>query len=186
MLNRYQNGDHINEEDSQLLLELLERQVGEDKISDGVDFFYRAANPKWPSKSSFRIRRLDGSDTDFSFYDCIKGAKPTPEKYFYRACHYIASRRFETVKREWIDKGQPCALSGSKLTQENSEVRHDTPKFATILQSFISENALEISYSMFQPDSDAQIVVEFTDKALSKKFEDFHKKHAKLHVIKVR
>lgn len=75
MLNKYNDGDAVGVDDSQLLEELLRTYHPEafDKIGSGISGFYRNPAPEGGT-SCFFIERTDGIQIDFSFYWCIDKA----------------------------------------------------------------------------------------------------------------
>ena len=84
MLKKYKDGEKVSNEDDKLLFELLQRHP-EDKISEGVDYFYRDKAKDYPT-SCFHIKRVNGESTDFSMKDCINAKEQTLEQFFYKAC----------------------------------------------------------------------------------------------------
>lgn len=185
MLNRYSDGERINEEDSKLLVELLQRDT-DDKLSEGVDYFYRARNPEQPS-SGFRIVRPNGDEVDFSYIGCVKGEKPTAKTYYYRACRFAVSSYLTEKKNSLFDAGPVfCSESGEPASKETSEYRHTTPSFKELIERFAVENDLKIDRSMFTPDMDLQFNVKFLDSGLERAFIEYHKANATLAIFKKR
>lgn len=75
MLNRYSNKDIVSDEDSKLLLELLEYHDEKDvKIGCGVDYIYKDVSPD-PSTDCFYVKRKDGTHEDFSFWSILRSIK---------------------------------------------------------------------------------------------------------------
>lgn len=187
MLNRYSDGERINEEDSKLLGELLRRHPN-DKIGVGVDYFYRARNPDQPT-SGFHIMRLKGiaNDdwTDFSYIRCVKGEKPTAYNYYYRACRFAVSFYLTQKKNSLFDAGPVfCSESGEPVLKENSEYRHTSPSFKELIDRFAVENSLQIDWSLFTPDRDRQYNVRFLDSELEGAFIEYHRANATLAIVK--
>lgn len=183
MLNRYSDGEHINSEDSVLLHQLLLRHP-DDKIGLGVDYFYRAKSPMWPT-SGFHVMRANGDWTDFSYKDCVNGEKPTAEKYFYKACRFAVSHYLTEKKNNLFARGQVVLSStGEAVTRETSEYRHTSPSFAELVKHFVVENAVHIDWGLFPEDRDRQYHVEFSDSGLAEKFIEFHKENANLGLFK--
>jgi hypothetical protein len=183
MLHRYADGERINAEDSILLAQLLRRHP-DDKIGIGVDYFYRQKNPDQPT-SGFHISRADGEWTDFSYLRCIKGEKPTAHNYFYRACRFAVSSYLTLKKNSLFDEGPVfCSATGSSLTKETSEYRHTEPSFKALVDGFIQENGVEVTWSLFPEDRDRQYNVIFQDRNMERSFISYHKANAKLALFK--
>lgn len=183
MLHRYRDGEQVNDEDSLLLNELLQR-LPDEKIGVGVQHFYRARNPEQPT-SGFHVMRLDGKATDFSFMKCIDGKKSEPYDYYYRACRFAVSHYLTRTKNALFEAGPvPCSVSGELVTKETSEYRHTTPTFTELINRFAAERALEIDWSMFTPDRDMQYNVRFQDPAIEQAFVAFHMANSQMAIFR--
>jgi hypothetical protein len=182
MLNRNLDGQQINEEDGALLHQLLLRHP-DDKIGVGVDYFYRAKSPKWPT-SGFHVMRTNGDWTDFSYIDCVNGVKPTAEVYFYKACRFAVSHYLTEKKNSFFEKTQVVyAATGEPVTRATSEYRHTSPSFTELVKEFIVVNGIKIDWSLFPEDRDMQYHVEFSDSGLTHKFVEYHQANANLELF---
>jgi hypothetical protein len=183
MLNRYSDGERVNDKDSVLLHQLLLRHP-DDKIDVGVDYFYRAKSPKWPT-SGFHVMRTNGEWTDFSYIECVNGEKPTVEKYFYKACRFAVSHYLTEKKNLLFGSGQVlCSRTYEPLTKETSEYRHTSPSFAELVEKFIVDSGVQIDWALFPKDRDKQYHVEFADSVLTNQFIEFHQANATLELFK--
>ena len=179
MLNRYADRQRINQEDSSLLFELIQRHPDE-KIGIGIDYFYRDRNPEQPT-SCFHIMRIDGQWTDFSYPRCINGTKPTVQGYFYRACRFAVSPYLTDAKNELFAKGDMVFTpAGEVVTKYTSEYRHTEPTFKALVEEFRCSRGLEVSMALFVMDRDMQYNVRFLDLSIAQDFIGFHKAHANL------
>ena len=183
MLNRYEDGQRINPEDSRLLFELIQRHPDE-KIGIGIDFFYRDRNPEQPT-SCFHLKRINGEWTDFSYPRCISGIKPTAEQYYYRACRFAVSAYLTDRKNDLFNKGVVlCSSTGEKVSKELSEYRHTEPPFKRLVDDFRRSRGIEVSSDLFTEDRDRQYNVRFKDQTTAKDFIEYHKSHANLAIFK--
>jgi hypothetical protein len=187
MLNRYQDGQEINQDDYVLLYELLLRHPDADaKIGSGVKRFFRDRSPDHPT-SCFHLEREGGLATDFSYPDCISSTKPTLEQYFYRACRQSVSEILTAKKNSLFDQGDVrCCKTNELVTKENSEYRHTNPKFSEIFRDFKKLLNTPISRDMFYEDADLQYATRFSNKAkeIESRFVEFHQKIANLDIFK--
>ena len=182
MLNRYSDGERINDEDSKLLFELIQRHP-DDKIGVGISYFYRNRNPEQPT-SCFHIMRTNGELTDFSYLRCIRRTKPTPQEYYYRACRFSVSPYLTQKKNELFDQGPVyCSATGEEVTKETSEYRHTEPAFKTLIANFAEEKGITVSRDLFVEDQDMQYNVRFIDARISQNFIKYHKEHANLSIF---
>lgn len=183
MLHRYSDGERINGEDSMLLVQLLQSHP-DDKIGVGVKYFYRDRNPEQPT-SGFHVMRSDGDWTDFSYITCVKGEKPTAYTYFYRACRFAVSPYLTRKKNRLFESGPVfCSLTGETLAKENSEYRHTNPSFKNLVDAFLSDNGLEVDWSLFPSDRDRQYNVRFVDQKLERAFIEYHVSNSNLNIFK--
>lgn len=185
MLNRYKDGEEVNQDDHVLLHELLLRHPdASDKIGVGVKRFFRALSPDHPT-SCFHVEREDGKSTDFSYPECVSSVKPTLEQYFYRACRQSVSETLTTKKNKIFDQGPVrCCKTNEVVGKENSEFRHTTPPFSKIVNDFKKELNYPINKTMFHEDADLQYTTRFSDKEIENKFIAFHQKVANLDIFK--
>ncbi|WP_210208551.1 DCL family protein [Rhodoplanes roseus] len=95
MLNRYRPGERVNDEDALDVAALLERHTEYvAKVGCGVRHFQVMMTEH--GTQCFRIIRMDGSGTDFSYPHCITQRPPSRKQ-----CDPLASRRC----RKWLDRG---------------------------------------------------------------------------------
>ncbi len=185
MLNRYKDGEELNQEDHVLLYELFLRHPdASDKIGIGVKRFFRDQSLDHPT-SCFHVEREDASSTDFSYPECISNVKPTTEQYFYRACRQSVSEILTAKKNNLFDQGSVrCCKTNEFVTKENSEYRHTSPKFSQIVNDFRKKLDRPIHKDMFYEDADLQYTTRFSDKEVEKLFIEFHQEKANLDVFK--
>ena len=185
MLHRYRDGERINEADSVLLAELLDRHP-DDKVKIGIDHFFRRKSDNHPT-SGFAVMRKDGVWTDFSYPDCISGKKPGPESYFYRACYSAVTGYLTEMKRNLFIQGPVvCSETGERVTSTTSELRHTELSFSDLLAGFKKENPMTIDSSLFAPDRDQQYIVTFKDPSIASRFIDYHRANARMAIFKKR
>lgn len=187
MLGRYLDGQEINQTDSRLLFELLQRHPeAHDKIgTSGVRRFYRDKTEVYTS--CFFLERNDGSRTDFSVLTCISGKAPSVEQQFYQACRTSVAEDLAARKDElFLAAGGTlhCAKTGAPVTCGESEYRHTTPRFQEIVEMFIKKKGINIDVVEFSQGSDMQYLTSFTDPSLAESFKLFHARHAQLAIFK--
>lgn len=150
MLNKYNNGDEINKEDSLILCQLLERHPENEKIGIGIKRFYKDI-AKGYTTSCFHVERIDDSTTDFSYDCCINGKEPNLMTKFNKACK-------EEIKWSYKDKKDDVDI-----------------KFTEIIKLFIEENNIKLSEDLIVPNSDMQYATKLSSKDMGKKFIQFYK-----------
>ena len=109
VLHRYQDGQRVSKQDDHAdLVALIERYdpvldaVGEPTKGDGqIAHFERRLNTGtgW-SSSGFWVVRQDGTDTDFSYIDAVKGQPKGRSQDFYGACRQAVALDLIQAKKQ--------------------------------------------------------------------------------------
>ena len=183
MLKKYKDGEKVSNEDDKLLFELLQRHP-EDKISEGVDYFYRDKAKDYPT-SCFHIKRVNGESTDFSMKDCINAKEQTLEQFFYKACRSSVTQILTNEKNDKFKNGVVhCSLNSEVLSKNEAAYKHTIPKFRSIVEKFIKKHDLSISREMFLDNKDMQYATEFSNERINNDFINFHQEIARLEMFK--
>jgi hypothetical protein len=73
IVNKYKNGENLNNEDFTFMLDLLKNHpYYQTKIGCGVVAMYINQNPVYWQTRTFYIIRQDKTETDFSWTECLK------------------------------------------------------------------------------------------------------------------
>jgi hypothetical protein len=190
MLERYRNGQTIAGDDRDMLLDLLERHPQADKkIGCGVKRLYKDRTDM--PTSCFWIERTDGSRTDFSYRTAISAKEKSLYQEFLEACRAAVQDDLLLAKKEYfekwgdLDKKVKCEITGDKVAISESHLDHKKPlTFEVLVYTFISANDIEIKPEMLLMSQDAQFQTTMIDRQLKDKFLQYHRKVAKLRVIK--
>lgn len=190
MLGRYRNGDTINEQDFQFLLNLLQRHPeARDKIGCGVKRFFKA---RVISKGTdcFWLEREDGTSTDFSFKSCVAGKGKSLDQEFAEACREAVQPELDAAKKAHFqqhgnaDGKVPCEVSGELVAIYESHLDHKKPMtFEVIVKTFIAANKLTITRGMLSIPTDAQYVTIFVDEEIRRRFIDYHRSVCALRIV---
>lgn len=187
MLDRYEDGEDVLDEDDTLLFELLQRHPeAQVKIGCGIKRFYRD-RADGQATSCFHVERIDGTTTDFSFYKCISSKSPKIEQEFYEACRQAVSQDLtERKMRKFLQAGGklPCFKTGEIITINESEYRHTSPRFRELVEGFKRFKRIAIDESQLSHSSDMQYVTTFADSEFAEEFKKYHAEHANLEVFK--
>lgn len=186
ILNSYDFGEILNNEDYLDVIELLETHPKvKEKIGVGIDFI-RIAKVKYSTKS-FELVRFDNSTEYFSYTKRINSPKTEFTK-FREACRQVIQDDLRNVKQSYFDKyskkGQvKCQESGDLLKWEDLSVDHRQPNtFSVIIDRFIELNNINLNnvkYIQIGGDMD-----EIEDEELKEKFRKYHSDKANLRIIK--
>jgi hypothetical protein len=186
ILNSYEFGEYLNQDDLKDVLELLDTHPNvKEKIGSGIEKI-KIAKLKYNTKS-FELIRTDGSTEYFSYTKRINAPKTNFTK-FREACRQAIQDDLRNVKLGYFDrfskKGKvKCQETGELLKWEDLSVDHRQPNtFSVIVDRFIELNNLnlcEIKYFQIGGDMD-----EIEDDELKEKFRQYHKDKANLRIVK--
>jgi hypothetical protein len=189
MLARYRNGESINEQDSRLLQDLLQRHPeARQKVGCGVKRFFRDRTSQ--GTSCFWLERLDGSCTDFSYKSCVNAKGNSLKQDFAEACRQAVQPELDKAKEAHFQKhgdaeGKvPCEVTGEMVAIYESHLDHKTPMtFEVIVKSFLVANKITIRSNMLSIPKDSQFVTTFADEDLRQQFAEYHNSIADLRIV---
>lgn len=186
ILNSYNFGERLNQDDTKDILDLLETHPNLiEKVGVGIENI-RIARLKYNTKS-FELVRSDGSKEYFSYTKRINSPKTDFTK-FREACRQAIQNDLRNVKLAYFDKfskkGQvKCQETGELLKYEDLNVDHRQPNtFSIIVDRFIEVYKINIqNIDYFQVDGGSN---ELADEDLKQKFREYHKDKANLRIVK--
>jgi hypothetical protein len=177
----------ITGEDHQFLMDLIERHPEAlYKIGDGVDYFKVKLNSPvgWRPTSGFWIKRIDGSEMDFSYKSCLDQKTKTLEKQLYDACREAIREDLMHAKSWYFEKYQDedrkvvCELSGEKVGWKQAEIDHIAPfTFKVVFHAFLDildATGNKIDAGWLTSRNDARLVTEFLNDDIRKMWVKFH------------
>lgn len=173
---------------SQFLLDLLKRHPRSGKkIGIGVAAFFVRINHQWGQYKNmcFWLRRTDGTETDFSYRECIW---PTDHKSeFIRACRSAIAPQivaFRNRKRGELGSVAVCPITGKEFDPMTAQIDHTHPDtFEAIIERFIEEFQIDIPSVDIRSGHDGQLSDEFADEELKGRWTRFHALHAQLRML---
>lgn len=196
--NRHADGVPIDSaQDHDDLLALLVRYDAahgeeEAKIGVGIDTFEVRTNfgSGGPTRG-FWLRRLDGSETDFSFPWAIRGIPKPESQEFADACRAAVDQELKAAKRRFFEthadaNGQvPCELTGAPLSFETAHLDHAHPSFGALVITFRAARGWhsQIPVGTLTRPADNQLTTTFVDLAVARAFQLFHRDAATLRMI---
>jgi Protein of unknown function (DUF3223) len=147
MLGRYVNDEMItafnDHADLLALVRHYDETAGHNKIGVGVEKFYRRHNTcSGFSSSGFWLRRVDGTETDFSFVQAVRGRARSQEQEFYEACRIVVAEDIGAAKAQVFAEHAdatgciPCELTGQPLSFDRAQVDHADPTFRQLVSIF--------------------------------------------------
>ena len=189
---RHRPGSVLNGSDFTFVRALLERHPrAREKVSSGVQAIRVEWNPVWNNQPMFVVVRTDGTETDFSFWKCVR---PRPRiADFHDACRTAVVDDILSFKREYFTKqaneaGQvQCPLTGRWLSWHDGHVDHMPPwTFRWIVRTFLERERIDPAVIQIDGFADGEILKRFADASLSERFRRFHNRLARLRIIDAR
>jgi hypothetical protein len=156
----------------------------EQKIGTGVDCIFVKRNPFYGTRG-FYIRRNDGTETDFSFRECISPSSHVQKvRLAFRVAVEPLTMRF---KSDFFDANGGkafCEFTGEEITFLGSHTDHVPPlTFKVLLDQFVKEQGILIEDVRLKKTVDNSIRNELEDEHLISVWIKWHATHAKLRVI---
>lgn len=139
------------------------------KIGAGIKYFFIAVSEY--KNRMFKILRIDNTDTDFSFIQCIDGER-TKKVKFRKACR-------DTVKNQILNFKDNAGYAYDKTV----DVDHTEIEFEEMVRQFIDKFKIDVEQIEFDDARDNQTNVEFVDKLLKAEFQLFHYQKARLQIL---
>ena len=190
MLGRYRPGDKVSDDDALDLSALLERHDEyAQKVGKGVAHFEVMATEH--GTNCFRIVRIDGSGTDFSYRHCITQRPPTRKQEVSAAFRRVVQLDLYAARDKFFsdhrgDDGKvACAVTGERILRDEAHMDHRPPMtFEVIVTTFLEGRGMSLDQVPITSGRDEQVSPEVTDKVLAEAFRGYHSRVAKLDIVK--
>ena len=190
MLNRYKPGDAVINEDAFELAALLERHPEyNQKVGAGIDRFEVMLSTIHGTQY-FKINRVDGSGTDFSYLTCIRGMAPSRKTEVSRAFREVvrmdlfrARDAFYSKHRD-VDGLLSCAVTKNKIRSDEGHMDHRPPMtFEVIVATFLAGRGLSCDSVPITTGQDNQVTTLIANDALTEAFRQYHERVAVLDFV---
>ncbi len=130
---------------------------------------------------SFWIVRQDGSETDFSYRECLYPS--THPQKIAAAFRAEVSEQIIRFRDAELAAGRCCAVTGAPIDPDDYEVDHVSPDtFAALLTEFLKSQKIDIA-DVRVHESDGQTKPMLQDRLLSSRWQDFHRSRARLRLL---
>lgn len=183
ILHSYQIGQELSPDDFSFMRSVLDMHPDSDiKIGCGVARMYVRQNAVYRRNREFWLQRLDDTETDFSFNECLKPT--TPLKKFKIACRNAIREDVIAFRNQNLSQDSACPFTGQALTVQNVHVDHVPPiTFDAIVDEFIQLYSIEPEEVNLTGVKDGEIGDNFSDSNLSELFRRFHNEKAQLRLV---
>jgi hypothetical protein len=198
MLHRYADNETVEDwSDHDDLVALLERYDGvisddPSKIGPGIEHFFRRRNVGTGfSTPGFWVRRIDGSETDFSYPSAVRGEPKSHQQEFYDACRNAVAADLLAAKKSHFqlhgdaDARVRCDLTDALITFGEAHLDHAYPTFGQLVVSFRAANGWQqgVPIGILSLPDDAQTTTKFVDLEVADRFRAFHRGAAMVRVV---
>ena len=180
----------LSSDDFEFMLEVLSGHPSyETKYGAGVESMYVRTNPVYKNNRGFWLRRVDGTETDFSFVECLT---PTPQiKKFALALRVAIEPYTMTFKSDFFaNQTGPyfCPYTGEPLEFIGSHVDHKAPHtFQKLVQDFIKTYAIDLETVEIAGDYEDNVYQNtLVDEELNRLWIEFHNDRAELQIVSQR
>jgi hypothetical protein len=167
ILDKHNSGDLVTYNETKFLQAAIALRGAEKlkkKIGAGIESIFIGYNDS--GDKAFFIRRIDGSETDFSYIKCF--TNPSILTDFSNACRNAIQNTKATLK--------------TGLGYDQYHVHHNGIDFKTIVQKFIEDKHIDITSVVFL-SGDGIEGSYFMDENLASDFREFHARLASLEVL---
>src|SRR5260370_13325353 len=179
---KYKNGERIEGSDESFLRDLLNLHPrASDKIGKGVSHFSIGPNGFWKGKTRhFKVHRIDGTATDFSFLKCVNGINPDDE-VLHAMRTAVVDQILEFRDKQFQAGTVKCPFNGEVLVPNGGHVDHIAPDtFEALVFRWFSQERLEIPAILITPSQDNQVTREMIDQQQRSSWQHFHRMNAHL------
>jgi hypothetical protein len=192
ILNKYDLNAAIGDTDLQYVSELLKRHPEyQKKIGSGINEIVIKTDGKWGKTRCFHIQRTDGTQTDFSYINCIDNEiSREPMRMFRLSARNAVEEQIIAHLSSYISRNKDntdnvlCQKSRTKIHKKNATVDHIPPMtFDKIVTDFLQFKKLDPSQIEYVGFGDNEYHKEFKDNNIKTEFENYHRHVAKLRVI---
>jgi hypothetical protein len=184
---RHQDGVPILEEDAvDILLEVVAAHPqAKEKVGAGIRGFFVGKAPEFSTRC-FYLRRIDGSDTEFSWNETI-----TPTKSIDRlrmACRNAIEDQktgFKDAKWPWSDiQPRVCPITGEPFSRSEAHVDHQPPRtLKSLVAAWLAVENLAVDEVQIDHIGDLRSVDTFAKSDQRESWRTYHRDHAQLRLI---
>lgn len=183
------------------LVALLERYDalildGPPKSAPSIDHFFRRINRGIRNGVHFAtlgfwVRRTDGTSTEFSFIDAVRGRPKEAAREVYDACRNAIAEDMRLAKDDHFalhadpEGCLACEFSDRLLTRDEARLNYAAPTFIEIVTAFRAANGWQEMppEGTVTASADQQTTAQFVDPGVAEAFTRFHHERANLRIV---
>jgi hypothetical protein len=156
------------------------------KIGPGVCAIFVCVMPEHYYSKGFVLKRVDGTQTDFSYRECLNPSKP--RDWFAQGCRTAIKRQVDALRDHVLGAGDVyCPITGELLVGGNCHIDHAPPwTFAKIFEAFVDEFSIDFAMVDYADRHLDYSTESRLNDELAEKFSKFHDERARLRAVSVR
>lgn len=151
------------------------------KIGDGIDYFYIMQNPLVNKYFQTMIKRIDGSEIDFSWVYCCKFKVRTNEYELTRAMR--SAIKDDIIKFKHNQFKLVCSFCKIDNINEEYHVDHDMPSFHELKEIFLNNTTLTIPSSFTDDPIYKFTIFKNEDDIFKNAWIDYHNNNCNLQIL---
>lgn len=185
IVGRHADEQSLDSDTFDFVMALLSNHPSADvKIGPGIERIIVRRNPVWRHTRGFHLFRVDGTDTDFSWTECLR---PTPHHKKVMAAMRVLVEPQIAEFRKWHFATQPhvCVLTGETITFIGSHVDHIPPfTFTRLVDDFCAAYGIDLAKVRLHDEfADNKHFDMIDDAATADTWMEYHSEHARLRVV---
>jgi len=186
ILYSYGKGGILNRQDAEFMLDLFTYHASyTQKVGVGIHHVSIRKNPPYGTMG-FWLTRTDGTETDISYLECLKGS--SKRKEFERACRAAIHPYILDFKQNFFDDTPGvyyCPYTGEEIDYDTAHVDHRRPHtFRAILDSFVAYEGLDVDkVEVLGKGLDGVTGNTLADEELEQRWISYHNQRADLQIV---
>jgi len=161
---------------------ILNHPECDEKKGVGIDYFYIQPNPLVRKYFQTMIKRIDGTEIDFSWVYCCKFRERTPIDNLLRAMREAIKN--ETIKYKRNQSKLICNFcKNENELYENFHVDHDNPTFKTLKDNFLKLTKKEIPLSFADCKKYNFTIFKKEDEDFKNEWVDYHNNNCNFQIL---
>lgn len=184
---KYKDDERLRPYDFEFMCEVLKGHPDYAlKAGVGIEAITVRIDPIWGNSRCFIIIRTDGSQTDFSFRECLTAT--THNQKFNNALRTAIESDILAFKQEFFDNSIGtvyCPYTHEVLHFVGAHVDHKAPfTFKNLVSIFVNKFGIDIDKVVInEASADNTYQDTLADKELEARWIEFHRQHARLQVV---
>jgi hypothetical protein len=182
---KYAIGQQTSDEHTRLLIDLINiHPEAEQKIGLGISHFSVGIDEHYGTTKHFVIHRIDGSSTDVSFLQAIKGKNGRRDRLI--ALRIAVEDQILDFRTSCFSTQVEftCPLRGISITQEKCHIDHTPPNtFMVLVDNWLKDRGLNMSDIEITLPRDSQVISEMTNTTQKTDWQQYHRGKATLRLL---